>query len=129
MRGWLTIGAVNGFLGVAAGAFGAHALGTRHLSGAMPTLFERAGTYHLVHALALIGAALTGTVPGVNPRWAQAACVLFLLGIVLFCGSLYLLGATGSRALVLVTPIGGMAFLLGWVVWAAAAWPRSGSGP
>ena len=63
LRTWLAIGAVNGFLGVVAGAFSAHALG--HIAGTLPTVFERAGTYHLVHALALFGAALAGSLPGV----------------------------------------------------------------
>lgn len=122
LRAWLPVGAVNGFLGVAAGAFGAH--GLNHVAGALPTIFERAGTYHLIHALAVFGAGLAGSLPGTSVKWIHIACILFLAGILLFCGALYLRGATGSPALLLAAPFGGVAFLLGWLALAFAVWPR-----
>lgn len=128
MRAWLAIGAVNGFLAVLAAALGAHALGGQ-LAGALPSVFEKAAHYHLIHALAIIGATLAGSQPGVGRRWAHGACALFLIGIVLFCGSLYIRGATGAHAVVVVTPFGGAAFLAGWLVLAVAAWRGGGSRP
>ncbi|MEW5420332.1 DUF423 domain-containing protein [Amorphus sp. 3PC139-8] len=117
MRIWLIIGALNGFLAVALGAFAAHGL-----RGSVPeadlTIFNTGAHYHLVHAVALVVVALVG----LNAKgWpAKAAGILFLIGIVLFSGSLYFLGITGSRALVMITPVGGVAFLLGWLSLAMA---------
>jgi len=115
MRIWLAAGAVNGFIAVAAGAFAAHGL-----SGTVPpetlAIFETAARYQMYHALALGFCALvpSGTA-GRIAAWAFAA------GIVLFCGSLYGLALTGIRALGLVTPAGGVAFLVGWMALAWAA--------
>ncbi len=116
-RRFLTAGAVSAFIAVAAGAFGAHALRGR-LSAEMLTTFEVGARYQMYHALALIAVA-----------WAQArwpggvittAGWLFIIGTVLFSGSLYLLSLTGVRWLGAITPFGGLAFLAGWlcVVWA-----------
>lgn len=124
MRIWLAVGALNGFLGVVAGALGAHALSGQ--IGAIPNVFERAATYHQVHALALVCAALAGLL-GARPRLAGIACILFQTGIVLFCGALYVRGATGVHAVVLAAPFGGLALMLGWLVLAVAAWPRRGA--
>ena len=116
LRGFGAIGAVAGFLGVALGAFGAHALQGR-LSPEDLQIFETAVRYQLVHALALVAlAALSGrisAVPAIVAGWG------FTGGILVFSGSLYLLVLTGPRWLGAVTPIGGLAFLLGW---AALAW-------
>ena len=101
------LAALAGLTGVAAGAFGAHAL-TATLSPASLTIFKTATNYQLIHALALL---LVATMPS---RWAQRAGVAFALGILLFCGSLYVLSLTGSRAFVLITPLGGLCLLAGW---------------
>ena len=115
MKLWLLIAAVNGFLAVAAGAFATHALQNR-LDAHSLQLFETAARYHMYHALALGLAALT-------IRAANAPAILaaasFLAGIILFSGSLYALSFTGARVFALITPVGGLAFLLGW---AALAW-------
>jgi uncharacterized membrane protein YgdD (TMEM256/DUF423 family) len=122
MRIWLALGALNVFLAVVAGAVGAHALGG-HLVGTAPSIFERAATYHLVHALALICAALWAGRAEARAGLAKAACALFLLGVSLFCGSLYVRGLTGFHPIVLLTPFGGAALMLGWLALAASAWP------
>lgn len=115
MNAWLAVAAVNGFLAVCAGAFGAHALQGRLDSHAL-TVFETGARYQMYHALAMgITALAARSVP------AQLACALFLAGIVLFSGSLYALALTGVRALGFVTPIGGLAFLAGWALLAWVA--------
>ena len=118
MNVWLLIAAVNGFLAVAAGAFGAHGLDGRLDQHAL-TIFETGARYQMYHALAMGLAALAA-----RSVSAQIACALFLAGIVLFSGSLYLLALTGMRAIGVITPFGGLAFLAGW---AALAWAAIGS--
>lgn len=122
-RWWRLLGALNGFLSVAAGAFGAHALRGR-LDPAAFAVFERAADYHMAHALALLLAGLLAPWAG---RAGHVAAAAFLAGIVLFCGSLYLLAAAGTRALVWLTPLGGLSLLIGWIALAIAVW-RSGAG-
>jgi uncharacterized membrane protein YgdD (TMEM256/DUF423 family) len=112
-------GAVSAFIGVAAGAFGAHALKTR-LGADLMAVFEVGVRYQMYHAFALIATAWAIS------RWpgsaALAAGVLFIIGTVLFSGSLYLLSLTGVRWLGAITPLGGLAWLVAWVclVWAVA---------
>lgn len=115
---WLLLAAINGFLAVAAGAFGAHGLQGRLDAHAL-SLFETAARYHMAHALAMGLAALAGR-GGANAA-AAAAAALFLVGILLFSGSLYALALTGARGLAFVTPFGGIAFLAGWAALALAA--------
>ena len=119
MKLWLAIAAVNGFLAVAAGAFGAHALQTRLDSHALQT-FETAARYQMYHAVAIGLAAFAADQNGAVSA-AQAAAALFLLGIVLFSGSLYALALSGARPFAIVTPFGGAAFLAGWIALAFAA--------
>ncbi len=112
----MAAGAVAGGLGVGLGAFAAHALKTR-LSPEWLAVFETAVRYQLYHALALI---LTGLVAARWPgAWAAAAGWLFVAGILVFSGSLYLMVLTGARWLGAVTPLGGLAFIAGW---GALAW-------
>lgn len=108
-----------GFSGVALGAFGAHGLTARLASlaaGEGPVRLEwwkTAAHYHLVHALALgLAAVLAGSRQGRAP---SVAGIAFGIGIVLFSGSLYTMTLTGVRVLGAVTPLGGVAFLVGWV--------------
>jgi uncharacterized membrane protein YgdD (TMEM256/DUF423 family) len=121
MNRWLFAGAANGFLAVAAGAFGAHALQGR-LDPQMTSIFETGAHYHLIHALATVAAAIAAR--GERMRLAGAAAALFTAGTVLFSGSLYFLALTGSYALVLATPLGGVSFLAGWAALALAALKR-----
>jgi uncharacterized membrane protein YgdD (TMEM256/DUF423 family) len=123
MKTFLVIAAVNGFLAVLLGAFGAHGLKAR--LAALPDGVERldwwrtAASYHLAHAVAL------GVVALAAPRLPSLATTVsgwaFLAGVVLFSGSLYLLSLSGVRALGAVTPFGGLCFLAGWacLAWAA----------
>ncbi len=121
MRFWLMLSAVSGFVAVTAGAFGAHALASR-VSETDLAAFQTGVQYHLVHTLALglVAVAMTQSEHIVEHRLAIAGWAFFV-GIILFSGSLYFLGLTGSRSLVLITPIGGLAFLVGWaaLLWAA----------
>jgi uncharacterized membrane protein YgdD (TMEM256/DUF423 family) len=118
MNLWLVIAAINGALAVAAGAFGAHGLQGRLDAHALQ-VFETGARYHMYHALAIGLAAFA--IRGASAGAAQAAAIFFLAGIVLFSGSLYLLALTGVRALGIVTPFGGLAFLVGWGALAYAA--------
>ena len=112
-----TIGSVVGALAVILGAFGAHALRSRLEPRDLET-FETAVRYQMYHAVALFAAAwlLSRNVP-----YAAAAAWAFVAGIGIFSGSLYLLVATGQRWLGAVTPIGGLAFIAGWILLAFAA--------
>jgi uncharacterized membrane protein YgdD (TMEM256/DUF423 family) len=117
-RTFLLIAATAGALGVALGAFGAHGLRSR-VTPEMLGVFETGVRYHMYHALALLlVAAVAGQTGG---RLPFAAGWSFLAGIVLFSGSLYVLAVTGIAAFGAVTPIGGLAFLIGWLCLAAAA--------
>ncbi len=118
MNIWLFAGAVNGFLAVAAGAFGAHFLGPR-LDANNLSIFQTAAHYHLVHSVAVVAAALAAA--GSGRKAATIAALLFTAGIVLFSGSLYFMVLARSNALVLVTPIGGLLLLAGWAALAFAA--------
>ena len=118
MNVWLCIAAINGGLAVAAGAFGAHGLQGRIDAQALQ-VFETAARYHMYHALALAVAALVMRDAAAGP--ATTAATFFLAGILLFSGSLYLLALTGTKPLGIVTPFGGLCFLLGWGSLAFAA--------
>src|SRR5262245_35317535 len=119
-RTFLLLGAVMGFLGVALGAFGAHALDATLKANQREGTFETATQYHMYHALALLAVAWSAT------RWPDNltywAGYLFILGIILFSGSLYALSITNQRWLGAITPLGGLAFLAGWVCLGLAAW-------
>jgi uncharacterized membrane protein YgdD (TMEM256/DUF423 family) len=112
------LGALSALLGIAAGAFGAHGLrGT--LSSEALAVFETAVRYQMYHALALFAVAWATTRwQGALPNWAGW---LFVVGSLLFSGSLYALALTGMRWLGAITPLGGLAFLVGWLCLACAA--------
>jgi uncharacterized membrane protein YgdD (TMEM256/DUF423 family) len=117
-RATLVCGTLLMALAVAAGAFGAHALRAR-LTPELLSIWQTAVTYHAWHALALIGVGLYRLhAPG--GRGASVAALLFIAGIALFSGSLYALALTGVRMLGAITPLGGVAFIAGWLVWAWA---------
>ncbi|MDT6919726.1 MULTISPECIES: DUF423 domain-containing protein [Pseudomonas] len=119
LRGFLMLAAFFGFTGVALGAFAAHGLKNR-LTPEYLTIFHTGVTYQLVHTLALFGVALLATqIQGRLITWAGLS---FTVGIVLFSGSLYLLTMTGISKLGIITPFGGLAFLIGWVCLGLAAW-------
>jgi uncharacterized membrane protein YgdD (TMEM256/DUF423 family) len=118
MRRWLFLSAALGFLGVLLGAFAAHGLDSR-LSPRMLANFETGARYQMYHALAMGLAAFA--VRGRAARLANAAGFLFLIGILLFSGSLYVLALTGITRLGMITPLGGLSLMAGWVALALAA--------
>ena len=120
-RTFIILGSIAAFLGVGAGAFGAHGLRLFFEThpGAQST-YQTAVSYHMYHALALLAVAWAGT-RWTNPLIAWAG-YLFVLGILLFSGSLYALSLFSARWLGAVTPFGGVAFLGGWALLAVGAW-------
>ena len=122
LRSFLILAAFFGFTGVGLGAFAAHGLKDR-LSADYLAVFHTGVTYQLFHTLALLAVALLAAqLPGRLIVWSG---VLFCLGIVLFSGSLYALTLSGLRPLGIVTPFGGLAFLLGWLCLGLAAWRQA----
>lgn len=119
IRWWCMLGAVNGLLSVAAGAFAAHGLRGK-LEPRMLEVFETAARYQMYHGLALLAVAwLSAQAPSAI---ATSAGWCLLIGIVLFSGSLYAMTLTGVTKLGAITPIGGMLFLVGWALLMAAGW-------
>lgn len=117
-RLFVALGAVNGVLSVAAGAFGAHALKAR-LAPDLLAVFETGARYQMYHALGLV---LVGLVAAQKPGpLLTLSGGTMLAGIVLFSFSLYALALTGVRVLGAITPIGGVAFLVGWTLLAVGA--------
>lgn len=112
----LRIAAIMGFLAVALGAFGAHALKATLLANGQQHSWDTAAHYHLVHAVVLLVLALRPSVPRL-PFW------LFITGIVIFSGSLYVLAGTTTLWLGRITPIGGVCLLAGWLTLACC--PRA----
>ena len=112
-RFFFTAGAIMAFLAVALGAFGAHALKNR-LTPDMLDISEVGVRYHMYHALGLFAVAWA------TSRWPEsnvtAAGWAFIVGIIIFSGSLYILSMTGMRWFGVVTPLGGLAFLIGWAI-------------
>ena len=122
LRVFLMLAAFFGFTGVALGAFAAHGLKGR-LTEQYLAIFHTGVTYQLGHTLALLGVALLAT--QLQSRLVTWAGFCFALGIVLFSGSLYLLTMSGIAKLGIITPIGGVAFLAGWLCLGLAAWRLS----
>ncbi len=114
MNGLVIIGGILGAAGVALGAFGAHALRNR-LSPERLVTFETGVRYHLLHTVMLVVVGLFSASQLPAGNWLAAAGWLFAAGILLFSGSLYLLALTGQRWLGAVTPLGGLAWIAGWL--------------
>ena len=116
---YIALGSILAFLGVALGAFGAHALKSR-LSESMFRIFETGVQYHMIHALALIFV-------GIIAHWLNYSQLLnwsgrlFAIGILIFSGSLYVLSISGIKSFGAITPFGGLAFLAGWILLAITA--------
>lgn len=124
LRFWLLSGSVLGFLGVAAGSFGAHGLRALLEANGQSANWETAVRYCLYHALALALVGLVGTLPqaGAARGLLSAAGWAFLVGTLVFSGCLGALALSGVRILGAVVPIGGVLLLVGWACLAAAAW-------
>jgi uncharacterized membrane protein YgdD (TMEM256/DUF423 family) len=121
VRIFLAIAAILAGLAVAAGAFASHALKER-LSDRALEIFETASRYQMYHALALLLVAVLLAQMAMPSSLLNTAGYAFLVGIVLFSGSLYALSLSGVKWLGAITPLGGVAFLIGWGCVAAAAW-------
>lgn len=115
---FIVLGAVNAFLCVVLGAFGAHGL-KKKLSAEMMDIFQTGVQYHMYHALGLI-------LIGILAQWMAPSTLNWagwsmLVGIFLFSGSLYVLSISGIKWLGAITPLGGLAFLIGWLMIVIAA--------
>src|SRR5699024_11030816 len=111
MRLFLVIGAASGFIAVALGAFGAHGLEGK-ISEASISIWEKAVQYQMFHTFALVAVGLVfAKIERPSLGWSGW---LFLIGIILFSGSLYTYALTGVTFFALITPFGGVAFLIGW---------------
>lgn len=119
MKIFLALGAIFAALGVVFGAFGAHALRLTLSPDDLAT-FETGVRYQMYHALGLIAVAWATT------QWESTTVTLagwaFVVGILIFAGSLYLLVLSGQRWLGAITPIGGVALIAGWILLAWSAW-------
>ena len=116
---WSAIGALGLGLAVMLGAFGAHALRSR-LDAYSMSVWERAVFYHFIHMLGLLAVPLFERAGAISRAARNWVCWLLLAGVVLFCGSLYLLALTGVRTLGAVTPLGGLSFIAAWLLLAVA---------
>jgi len=118
-RTFFVLGSLLAFLAVGLGAFGAHSLQGTFAPG-MADVYETGVKYQFYHSLAMFAVAFALT------QWPRSSAAiagwLFLAGIILFSGSLYLLSITGTRTLGIITPFGGLAFLAGWLVLAWSAY-------
>lgn len=105
---WLIISAVSGFTAVAIGAFGAHGLREK-LSSEMLEVYKTGVLYQFFHTIVLLILSLTNFIKG------RIASIFFLAGIILFSFSLYLYSTSGIRIFAMITPVGGVCFLIGWL--------------
>jgi uncharacterized membrane protein YgdD (TMEM256/DUF423 family) len=106
---WIIISAVSGFSAVAIGAFGAHGLKEK-LTAEMLDVYQTGVLYHLIHSVVLLSLALTDKIK------SQISSIFFLIGIILFSFSLYIYSTSGIRFFAMITPFGGVSFLIGWIM-------------
>ncbi|MGB5289065.1 MAG: DUF423 domain-containing protein [Ignavibacteriaceae bacterium] len=105
---WIIISAVSGFTAVAIGAFGAHGL-RENLSAEMLEVYKTGVLYQFIHTIVLLILSLTNFIK------TKIASIFFLLGIILFSFSLYIYSTSGIKFFAMITPVGGMCFLIGWL--------------
>jgi len=105
---WIIISAVSGFTAVAIGAFGAHGLREK-LSSEMLEVYKTGVFYHFIHTIVLLVLSLTNFIK------SKISSVFFLVGIILFSFSLYIYSTSGIRFFAMITPVGGVSFLIGWL--------------
>jgi uncharacterized membrane protein YgdD (TMEM256/DUF423 family) len=117
---WTAIGAVLMAFAVGFGAFGAHGLRNR-LDAYSMSIYEKAVFYHFVHALGILLVASLMRANALSPASQNRICALLAIGILVFSGSLYALAVSGVRMLGAITPIGGLAFIAGWLLLAYEA--------
>lgn len=112
---WTATGAILLALSVALGAFGAHGLRDR-LDAYSMSVYEKAVFYQFIHSLGILIVSVLPRTGTFSPNSGSTICAVLLAGIVIFSGSLYLLAVTGNRMLGAITPIGGLCFIVGWVL-------------
>ena len=112
---WSITGAILLALAVVFGAFGAHQLRER-VDAYRMSVYEKAALYHFLHALGILIVSVLPRAGALSEGAAGTVCAVLLAGIVFFSGTLYLLGITGNRWLGAITPIGGLAFIAGWLL-------------
>jgi uncharacterized membrane protein YgdD (TMEM256/DUF423 family) len=117
---WAALGAFLMALAVALGAFGAHGLKNK-LDAYSLSVYEKAVFYHFIHALGILLVALLARTSAISVAAQARVAWLLLIGIILFSGSLYALAISGMRILGAITPIGGIAFIAGWLILAYEA--------
>lgn len=117
----IKLAALLGFLAVALGAFGAHGLDETLKAHGTVEIWKTASQYHLIHAVVLLVLGLFSS----SEAPARYAWWSFMLGVLIFSGSLYVLSVTGIKWLGAITPIGGLLMLIGWLLTAARRWPRT----
>jgi uncharacterized membrane protein YgdD (TMEM256/DUF423 family) len=115
---FIVLGSLNAFLVVVLGAFGAHGLKDR-LSENMLDIYQTGVQYHMYHAIGLLFVGILAQ--WLSPSTLSWAGWAFMVGIVLFSGSLYVLSISGIKWLGAITPLGGLAFLIGWLLIVIAA--------
>lgn len=119
----LAISAISGFLAVALGAFGAHGLKTR-ISAELLAVYQTSVQYQFYHSLALVLIAILLLLPAISPasqKWLRRSAILMIVGLVLFNGSLYGYVFSGVKVLGMITPLGGVSWLLAWACLLMAA--------
>ncbi|MHA7580488.1 DUF423 domain-containing protein [Paenibacillus vandeheii] len=121
-RKWMMMGAVLTMLSVVIGAFGAHML-KESIGADAIAVYETGVQYHMIHAIGLLIIGLTAGQLGPSTKLKWAARLLFI-GIIVFSGSLYVLSISGIKILGAITPIGGVAFIVGWLLLAMDVWQR-----
>ena len=127
MGRWLALAGVSGLIAIAIGAFGTHVLAGRITPSALSLIATGTG-YQLTHSLALLAVALLSRERLGRSQTVELAGWCFVIGIVLFCGSLYILALTGAGPVAWLTPIGGVALMVGWAALARhgfALWRQS----
>jgi len=117
---FLTLGSILMALAVGLGAFGAHGL-KNILSPEMISVFETGVTYHFYHALGLLALGIVAHFLPSSSLFTWSGWLMFA-GIIIFSGSLYLLSISGTRWLGAITPIGGLCFIVAWLLFATAIW-------
>ena len=121
---WITIGSLSAGISVILGAFGAHAMKAKYSPDQM-AIFETGVRYQMYHAIALLVVAFVAS--RIDVLSIKVAGYSFLIGTLLFSGSLYALVFSGNRSLGMITPIGGLGFIVGWIALAIATLPPSTS--
>jgi uncharacterized membrane protein YgdD (TMEM256/DUF423 family) len=121
-KGWIVVAALSGAIAIAVGAFAAHGLDLSTEAGRKAREWLQTGSqYEMIHALAIVAVVALARSAAVNLPWALVAQCLFLVGSVLFPGALYALAFGGPRWFGAVAPVGGGAFILGWLALGLAA--------